>query len=70
MTGREPFDDGLVHTSLWSVDIQGHAARLGCDPAPGAGVVSSVLATPSALYAVVGSQSSSLYDYSVVRLDR
>ena len=70
VTGWEPFDDGLVHTSFWSVDAQGNAVRLGCDPAPGAGVVSSVLATPSALYAVVGSQSSSLYDYSVVRLDR
>jgi hypothetical protein len=70
VTGWEPFDDGVVHTSFWSIDAQGHAARLGCDPAPGAGVVSSVLATPSALFVVVGSQSSSLYDYSVVRLDR
>jgi hypothetical protein len=70
VTGWEPFDDGMVHTSLWSIDAQGHAARLGCDPTPGAGIVSSVLATPSALYAVVGSQSTSLYDYSVVRLDR
>jgi hypothetical protein len=70
VTGWEPFDDGLAHTSLWSVDDQGNAVRLGCDPAPGAGVVTSVLTTPSAVYAVVGSPSSGLFDYGLVRLDR
>jgi hypothetical protein len=70
VTVWEPFDDGFVHTSLWSIDARGKAVRLGCDPAPGAGVVTSVLATPSAVYAVVGSAGAGLFDYSVIRLDR
>jgi hypothetical protein len=70
VAGWEPFDDGVVHTSLWSIDTQGNAVRLGCDPARGVGIVPSILATPSSVYAVVGSASSGLLDYSLVRLDR
>ena len=60
----------MVHTSLWSIDTRGNAVRLGCDPAGGGGIVPSILATPSSVYAVVGAESSGLFDYSVVRLDR
>jgi hypothetical protein len=70
VAGSEPFDDGVLHTSLWSVDTQGNAVRLGCEPARGVSIVTSVLATPSSVYAVVGSPDTGLFDYSLVRLDR
>lgn len=70
ITVWEPFDDGQTHTSLWSVDTGGNAVRLGCDPTPGSGIITSVFATTSSVYAMLGESTSGPFTYSVVRIDR
>jgi hypothetical protein len=72
ISGFEPFDDGATHASLWLVDADGHGSRLGCDPnvGYGAGIVTAALATPTAIYAVVGSSAGGLFDYRIVQLSR
>jgi hypothetical protein len=68
----EPFDDGGTHGTLWLVDADGNGTRIGCDPNsrdfPGS--VSAALATPTAVYAVIGSSTGGLYDYRIVQLGR
>jgi hypothetical protein len=72
ISGFEPFDDGASHGSLWLVDAEGNGARIGCDPnvGDGPGIVTAALATPTAVYAVIGSSAVGLYDYRIVRLGR
>ncbi len=72
ISGSEPFDDGATHASLWLVDADGNGSRIGCDPnvGYGAGIVSAALATPTAVYAAVGSNAGGLFDYRIVQLGR
>lgn len=72
ISGSEPFDDGTTHISLWLVDADGNGRRLGCDPnvGDGPGIVTAALATPTAIYAVVGSSAGSLFDDRIVQLGR
>jgi hypothetical protein len=75
VAGSESFDDGAHHTSLWEVDAAGNGTRLGCAPNPdayGSGIVTAVLPSPTAIYAVVGATNdqSSSFDYTIVSLSR
>jgi hypothetical protein len=67
--GNEAFDDGGIHASLWLVDAAGNGSRIGCDPG-GDAIVSTALATPTAVYAVMGSSAQGLFDYRIVQLGR
>jgi len=73
--GFERFDDGQEHVSLWSVDATGNGVRLGCDPTADtyyAGVLSAVLPTATAVFAIAaaGDSASGSYDFTLVRLAR
>jgi hypothetical protein len=73
--GFERFEDGQQHTTLWSVDAAGNGVRLGCNPNADTyftGVLSAVLPTPTAVYAIAaaGNTASGAYDFSLVRLAR
>ncbi len=72
ISGFEPFDDGATHGSLWLVDADGNGSRIGCDPNVGyvPGILTAALATPTAIYAVVGSSAGGLFDYRIVQLSR
>ena len=73
--GFERFDDGQEHVSLWSVDAEGKGVRLGCNPTADtyySGVLSAVLPTARAVFAVAaaGNSASGSYDFTLVRLAR
>ena len=73
--GFEHFDDGQQHVSLWSVDAAGNGVRLGCNPNADtyySGVLSSVLPTATAVFAIAaaGNSASGSYDFTLVRLAR
>ncbi len=72
ISGFEPFDDGATHGSLWLVDADGNGSRIGCDPNVGyvPGILTAALATPTAIYAVVGSSAGGLFDYRIVQFSR
>ena len=72
ISGIEPFDDGATHASLWLVDADGNGSRIGCDPnvGHGPGMVTAALATPTAIYAVIGSSAGGLFDYRIVQFGR
>jgi len=72
ISGFEPFDDGATHGSLWLVDAGGNGRRVGCEPniVDSPGIVTAALATPTAIYAVVGSSAGSLFGYRIVQLSR
>jgi hypothetical protein len=72
ISGTETFADGSVHVDLWLVDAAGNGARIGCDPnTQGIGIITSALATPTAVYATVGSSNEvGTFDYRIVQLGR
>ena len=72
ISGYESFDDGATHGSLWLVDADGNGTRIGCvlDSTDYPGMVTAALATPTAVYAVMGSSTNGLYDYRIVQLAR
>jgi hypothetical protein len=73
ISGYESFNDGATHGSLWLVDADGNGARIGCDPNNGSdnpGIVTTALATPTAVYAVIYSSTNGLFDYRIVELGR
>ena len=55
--GIEPFDDGALHVSIWSLDAQESGVRLACDPRASTGlgndedVPDLIAPTPDAIYA-------------------
>jgi hypothetical protein len=70
ISGNEAFDDGGIHASLWLVDADGNGSRIGCEPDDADGIVSAALATPTTVYAVIGSNAGGLFDYRIVQLAR